>query len=147
MFEENQENEIDALRDECKRLLPEFRKWLVDKRLSDKVINNHVSNVEFYLDPFLINRDVKSAAEGVEEIGYFLGYWFISKAMWASRTSIKSNIASLKKFYQFMLQRGEISAAAYDDMKERIKEEKEEWLATIDRYDDPDVDVNDVWGF
>jgi len=141
------ENEIDALREESNRLLPEFREWLVEKGLSDKVINSHVSNVEFYLDPFLIHQDVKSAAEGVEEIGYFLGYWFISKAAWASRTSIKSNIASLKKFYQFMLQRGEISSDAYDDMKEMIKEEKEEWLATVERYDDPDVDINDVWGF
>jgi len=147
MFKKKQEKAIDALREEYNRLLSEFKEWLVKKGLSDKVIDKHSGNVEFYLDPFLIHQDVKSAAEGIKEIGYFLGYWFISKSAWSSRTSIKSNIASLKKFYQFMLQQGEISKDAYDDMKEWIKEEKEEWLAAVDRYNDPDVDINDVWGF
>ncbi len=31
----------------------------------------------------------------------FLGYWFIKKAMWSSPVQIKSNAASLKKFFTF----------------------------------------------
>jgi hypothetical protein len=36
----------------------------------------------------------------------FLGYWFIKKAMWAKQSAIKSNAASLKKFYTFMHEKG-----------------------------------------
>ena len=32
-----------------------------------------------------------------------------------------------------------------DDIKIEIKENKEEWLETIKKYDDPDVDFDDVW--
>jgi hypothetical protein len=33
-------------------------------------------------------------------------------------------------------------------MKESIKENMPEWLATVDRYDDPDIeDMQDVWRF
>lgn len=85
------------------------------------------------------------ASEGVDEVGMFLGYWFIRKAMWANVTSVKANATSLKKFYDFMLERGEVDPEALKVMKQRIKEELPEWIATLKRYDDPSVDTEDVW--
>jgi hypothetical protein len=42
----------------------------------------------------------------------------------------------------------QISKKALDDMNETIKEEMPEWLATMDRYDDPDIeDMEDVWRY
>ena len=75
----------------------------------------------------------------------FLGYWFIRKAMWARAAIIQSNARSLKKFYEFMLNRGEVFPEAVTAMKQRIKEDLPEWMATLKRYNDPAVDVENVW--
>jgi len=32
------------------------------------------------------------------------------------------------------------------EMKVEIKESKDEWIATVRKYDDPDIDIVDVWG-
>ena len=77
----------------------------------------------------------------------FLGYWFIKKAMWASKSSIKANAASLKKFYTFLLEKGLIEKDDLQELKETIKYQMSEWLATLDRYDDPSIDdMGEVWG-
>jgi site-specific recombinase XerD len=77
----------------------------------------------------------------------FLGYWFIKKAMWASKASIKSNAASLKKFYTYLYERGSIEKEDLASLKETIKEEMPEWIATLERYDDPSItDMGEVWG-
>jgi len=44
-----------------------------------------------------------------------------------------------------MMERGEVDSEAIKGMKERIKEDLPEWVATIRRYDDPSVDPEDVW--
>jgi len=76
-------------------------------------------------------------------VGMFLGYWFIKKAMWAGKSSIKGYATSLKKFYSFMHEKGLIDKEGLTDLKQTIKEDMPEWLATLDRYDDPSVE--DVW--
>jgi hypothetical protein len=65
--------------------------------------------------------------------------------MWASVTSIKENITSLKHFYTFMCGIDELDKEELLEMKEDIKEGKDEWLETLIRYDDPDTDMEDVW--
>jgi len=141
------EKECERIRKENDKLLSDFEKWLSDKNLSEKTIDNHVSNVDFYINDFLLYEDAIKAAEGTTEIGMFLGYWFIKKATWSSQSAIKQNAASLKKFYQFMYEQGKISKDLLSDMKDRIKEGMPEWLATMDRYDNPDIeDMEDVWG-
>ena len=99
--------------------------------------------VEFYLNNFLLYEDAIEAAEGVGKVNMFLGYWFIKKAMWASKSSIKGNATSLKKFYTFMHEKGLISKNDLTGLKQRIKENMPEWLETLERYDDPSVE--DVW--
>ncbi len=144
---EEYEKECERIREENEKLLDDFIVWLAEKNLTQKTINKHVSNVDFYINEFLLYEDALEAADGINEIGYFLGYWFIKKALWASKSQIKSNATSLKKFYQFMLEKGKISQEDYDDLKETIKLDMQEWLATMDRYDNPDIeDMEDVWG-
>lgn len=63
----------------------------------------------------------------------------LDKELWASPNSIKQIAASLKKFYTFMHEQGHIDADDLQDLKETIKEEMPDWLATLDRYDDPDI--------
>jgi site-specific recombinase XerD len=137
--------EEDSKKIRCanEQLLKEFGAALKLSGLSEKTINGHLSNIEFYVNDYLLYDDATEAKDGVNAVGMFLGYWFIKKAMWASRTSIKSNATSLNKFYTFMHEKGLIDTEDLIDMKQRIKEDMPEWLATLDRYDD--LSVEDVW--
>jgi hypothetical protein len=99
---EQYEADCQRIRTTNKQLLIEFENWLKSAGLSDKTIRNHILNVDLYINDYLLyETPVSEAQEGVDsgEINMFLGYWFIKKAMWASKSSIKANAASLKKFY------------------------------------------------
>ena len=142
------QRECKRIRQENGKLLDEFANWLAAKGSSETTVGRHCENIGFYLNDFLLYEDAESAEDGVLRVGMFLGYWFIRKAMWASQASIRSNAASLKKFYTFMLEKGKVNQQDLDDMKMEIKQEMPEWLATLARYDDPDIDdPAEVWGF
>ncbi len=142
---EEYEQRFERIRKENEALLDAFEAWILDKGLSQSTARRHKENIDFFINEFLLYEEPTQPAEGVDAIGYFLGYWFIRKAMWANESSIRSNAASLKKFYDFLAERGEVDPEDVKDMKQEIKEELPEWIATVKRYDDPDVDMEDVW--
>lgn len=144
---EHYEAECKKIRKKNKKLLDEFAAWLKQSNLKEKTISNHVSNIDFYINDFLLYEDTVEAKDGVHSVGLFLGYWFIKKAMWSSPAQIKGNAASLKKFYTFMHENKRLPKADLDDLEQTIKEEMPEWIATVNRYDDPSIeDMEDVWG-
>ncbi|MBT9159419.1 MAG: hypothetical protein DDT26_00678 [Dehalococcoidia bacterium] len=140
---EKYEEDCKEIRKANERLLNEFEVWLKSSGLSEKTINNHLSNIDFYLNEYLLYEDAAEAKDGVDAVDMFLGYWFIKKAMWASQSSIKGNAASLKRFYTFMHEKGLIDKEDLIDLKQTIKENMPEWLATLRRFDDPSIE--DVW--
>ena len=145
---EKYERACEKVKKENAKLLADFKQWLSETGLAEKTIGQHVGNVDFYVNEFLLNEDAVPAREGASSVSTFLGYWFIRKAMWASPTSIKQIAASLKKFYTFMQGQGKISADELQDLMKTINEEMPDWLATLERCDDPDItDMEDVWGF
>jgi hypothetical protein len=141
------EAECERIRQSNEQLLDDFESWLDQKNLTEKTVKKHIDNIDFYINRYLLYEDAIEPQEGVGHVNMFLGYWFIKKAMWATAASIKSNAASLKKFYTFLHERGSVSVEDLRDLKELIKEELPDWVATLDRYDDPDItDVMEVWG-
>ena len=134
-----------SIRKENMVLLDDFASWIRAKGLTEATAKKHHENIDFYINEFLLYDGATPASEGVDEVGMFLGYWFIRKAMWANEAAVKYNVTSLKKFYDYMLERGEVDREAVEDMKSRIKEELPEWLKTMKRYDDPSIDPEDVW--
>lgn len=140
------QQEVEKITKENKTLLKNFEEWLEKKRLAKKTIARHVQNCDFFINDFLLYSDAIPAHEGASQIGLFLGYWFIKKAMWASPTAIRENAASLKKFYTFLHENGKIEETDLNRLNETIKEEMPEWIATMDRYDDPSItDMEEVW--
>lgn len=141
------EIECEKIRESNEKLLEDFENWLRKSNLADTTIRRHVENIDFYINEYLLYEDAIEPQAGVFSVSMFLGYWFIKKAMWASTASIKSNAASLKKFYTYLYERGLVDKEDLDSLKETIKEELPEWLATLDRYDDPSItDMEEVWG-
>ena len=131
---------------ENEELLQEFRKWLQAKGLSNKTVEKHVDNIDFYINEYLTYYDVQGPEENVYEISAFLGDWFIRKAMWASQTAIKDYCAGFKKFYKFLEEKGQVTEEEYQELLGIIKESKSDWLKTLERYDDPSIDdLEDIW--
>jgi hypothetical protein len=144
---EKYEYDCKRIRKANNKLLSKFGTWLKSSKLKDNTIRRHVDNIDFYINEFLLYEDAIKAKDGASSIGMFLGYWFIRKALWSSPAQIKSNAASLKKFYTFLFEINQISKEDLDDLKKRIKEEMPEWIATMNRYDDPSItDMEEVWG-
>jgi hypothetical protein len=124
------------------KLLDEFKKWLKAKGLTDKTVEKHFENIDFYINEYLTYYGVQGPEEDIYEINAFLGDWFIRKAMWASKTAIKDYCAGFKKFYKFMEENGRITEEDYKGICDMIKENKSDWLAGLESYDDFD----DIWG-
>ena len=144
---EQYEIKCEKIRESNRKLLDDFAIWLQQSGLSRKTINKHTQNIDFYINEFLLYEDAEEPPEGIYSVNMFLGYWFIKKAMWSSAASIKSNAASLKKFYAFLHERGLVSQDDLALLKETIKKRMPEWLATLARYNDPSItDMEEVWG-
>ena len=142
------ERACEEIRQHNAGLLSDFQEWLVQKGLSEKTVTRHVQNIDFYLNGFLLYEDPQEAAPGVYDVSRFLGFWFIRKALWASEASIRSNAASLKKFYGFMQERGLVTEESVRQLHETIKEGLPDWLARMRRYDDPTItDPEEIWGW
>ena len=133
---EKYELECNRIRKENIKLLKDFAQWLKNANLKDKTIRQHTENIDFYINEYLLYEDAVEAKDGTNCVDMFLGYWFIKKAMWSSSAQIKSNAASLKKFYTFLHQKGLIDSSELNQLKETIKEEMPEWIATMERYEE-----------
>lgn len=129
------------------KLLYAFDQWLAEKGLAEKTIEQHVRNVEFYINTFLLYSDAVPAKKGTSEVWSFFGDWFIRKALWASPNSMRQIGVSLKRFYTFMHEQGHIDADDLADLKETVKEEMPNWVALLRQYDDVDsTDPLARWG-
>jgi len=137
---ERYEESCKKIRKANKRLLDEFGAWLKSSGLAEKTVNNHISNADFYINEYLLYEDATTEAkDGIHAVDMFLGDWFIRKAMWASKSSIKGNAASLKKFYTFLLDKGLIDKEDLVDLKQVIKEEMPEWLESLTCHDNSPI--------
>ena len=134
---EKYEDACKIIRETNKKLLGEFETWLKSTGLSENTISKHLSNIDFYINEYLLYEDAIEAKDGIQGVSMFLGYWFIKKAMWASQASIKSNAASLKKFYAFLLEKGLVEQEDLIELEKTIKDEMPEWIEELNRYDDP----------
>ncbi len=128
------ESQIEKAKKHNNKLLIEFEKWLKKKSLKPNTIKNHIDNIEFYANDFLLRYETIPIEEGALEIGGFLGGYFIRKTSWASKYTIQENIASFKKFYTFLNEIGKFSTGELKEMKELIKEEKPDWIEEVENY-------------
>ena len=146
MFDfEEYEAACEAIRAANNKLLDLFEKDLELAGLSPKTIRSHLSNVDFYINEYLLREDTHPMEDGVGMIDDFLGYFFIRKCMWSTPSTIKSTAASIKKFYKCMLDHGSIKKKEYDYLCSEIKEGMGQWQADCAAFNDPDADNPFDW--
>lgn len=136
------ERQIEKAKKHNNKLLIEFEKHLKSKSLKSSTIKNHIDNVEFYANGFLLRYEIIPVEKGILEIGSFLGDYFIRKTSWASKYTIQENIASFKKFYTFLNELAKVSKIELNEMKELIKDEKSDWMEEVENYWD---NIEDDW--
>ncbi|MCO8297446.1 recombinase [Tetragenococcus halophilus] len=136
---EDHKAEIEKISKHNEQLLAEFQQSLIDKQLSSQTIRKHMFNVDLYINDFLLYSDdeLLEAKQGPLDITEFFGYWFIREAPSSSVTQMNESIVSLKKFYTFMYERGDIDKDILVYLKETIKEDKDEWISNMIDYDFP----------
>ncbi len=134
------EQEVNKIKEQNKPLIDDFLVYLRNSGISSKTIKSHIDNIGFfeeylvYYEPFQSLYEVDSS-----DVGDFLCDFFPRKAMWASPTSVKSYIATFKKFFKYLVTTNKIDSDEYDDLLEVIKDEKEDWLNSVE------FDEEDCW--
>lgn len=136
-FEEYEEK-CKLIKQENESLLEMFEKDL--EGLNQKTINRHLTNVDFYINTYLLREDAYDFTHGIWDIDDYLGYFFIRKCMWLTPGNIKSTAASIKKFYQCMLKQEMIQKADYEYLCETIKDNMWKWQSDCEMYNDPDAE-------
>lgn len=115
-------------------VIADFRKYLENKSLKSTTVNKHVYNIRFYANYYLLRYEIIPVEEGALNIGYFLGDFFIRKAMWSRPSAVKGNISSFKKFYTFLNEIKMLSNEDLREMKQLIREEKDDWMEASEAY-------------
>lgn len=138
MYFEEYENVCIKLRNDNEKSLEIFRLELSEKGLSAQTIRSHLSNVDFYINDFLLYSEPVPMKNGCVYVDEFLGDFFIRKCMWSTPGTIKSTAASLKKFYKCMLEHGEVRQTDYRELCKIIKDNMDDWLDDCRQFNDPD---------
>lgn len=142
---ENYEKERDKIIKKNEIYLKEFKEWLNKKGLVSKTISKHIGNVDFYINEYLNYYEPTEMEEGCYGISSFLGDWFIRKCMWSTVSSIKTTAASIKKFYQCMLELNHIDKSSYQELLDEIKENMDDWIEIVEEYNNGDYSFFDIF--
>jgi len=122
-------SEHQAIKAYNQPILDDFRAWLEQSGLAEKTVRNHVDNIDFFTKYLVYNEPLEKLDEADgSDVWMFLGDWFPRKAMWASESSVKSNMASFKKFFQWMGETGRVSTETVDDVLSTLKEGRDEFI-------------------
>ena len=114
-----------------------FQKDLITAGLSQKTIKQHMNNVNFYINDYLLKEEPLEMSDGCGVmLDMFMGYFFIYKCLWSTPYTIKTTAASIKKFYKCMHAHGYVSKDSYIELCDIIKDSMEEWQDSCRAFND-----------
>ena len=120
---------VRAIRAYNQPILDDFEVWLKQSGLSETTVKNHVDNIYFFTNYLVYHEPLKKLDEATSgDVWMFLVDWFPRKALWASISSVKSYLASFKKFFQWMGETGRVSPETVADVLDTLKEGRDEFL-------------------
>ncbi len=126
------DRKVKAIQAHNQLLLDAFRAWLEESGLSKKTVRNHVENIDFFTEYLVYYEPLEQLDQATDsDVALFLCDWFPRKAMWASVSSVKSYLASFKKFFKWMGEAGYVSDETVTKVIETLKEEREEFLDAV----------------
>jgi site-specific recombinase XerD len=127
------EQQVHAIQLANQPILDGFEHSLRQAGLSEQTIKAHVDNMRFFTRYLLLYsyslRRLDEATEG--DVYDFLEDWFPRKALWASVSSMKVYLASLKKFYQWMGETGLVAPETVEDVLSTLKDSRNLFLRKV----------------
>ncbi|MFY9520286.1 MAG: hypothetical protein WAP99_04990 [Caldicoprobacterales bacterium] len=134
------EEKCNGIRKKNQVYLDEFKEDLIKAGLKEKTIKRHYTNVNFYINTYLLREEPMEMIKGTYSLtlNMFFGYFFIRKCTWSTPSTIKSTAASIKKFYKSMLQRGYIDEMHYEEVIDTFDEDMDDWISDCEAYNDLD---------
>lgn len=136
-MEDNYEEILEALLKDADYYIDVFKKDLEKSSLSEKTKKNHILNIVFFLKDYLAYRELATMEEGCWKVDDFLGYFFIRKCMWSTPDTVRSNAASLKKFYKCMSEHGLLADEDYEEFKNTVKMDLHDWMDECAEFNNP----------
>ncbi|MFA7628961.1 MAG: recombinase [Candidatus Dojkabacteria bacterium] len=135
MTYEEYENLCKQQQEKNQEYLVIFERDLIQAGLTQRTIKEHIFNVGFYINTYLLRAEPLEMEEGCGvKIHSYLGDFFIRKCAWSSSGTIKTTAASIKKFYKCMSEHGYISNNDYKVLCSFIKESMEIWQSDYEAY-------------
>ena len=123
---EKYQKAVKEIETENNKYIDIFEKYLQTKGLTKKTISNHILNIELFLNDFLAERYEVRFADSLEYLDEFFDF-FNRKCMWSTPATVKSTAASIKKFYNCMMENNIISKEDFNDLKVMIKDNMIYW--------------------
>ena len=129
------------------KFISEFEKMLKRQKLSEKTIRKHLQNVDLFLNDYLNYYYNIKMEDGTIDVDIFLSDWYIEKCLFASKTSLQEEAASLKKFYKYMSELGYVKKDDYEFLAKLIKDNMDYYLEKLEEFDnyDEDDEYYDIW--
>ena len=122
--------------------LEQFEKWLKNKKLSDRMIRNHLNNVDLYINDYLNYYEITLMEDGVTGVEMFFMDWFVRKCAWTSESSIRATATSIKKFYECMMKLGFVKKKNYELLANILKKNMNKY---IDNFIEYEMEFADEW--
>ncbi len=96
-------------------------------------------NVEFFAE-FLFYYEplTKLDKADADDMLTFLADWYPRKTTWASPYNTKSYMGSFRKLFKFLVESGRVEKKTEQEIREMLKEGKEEIMGAVNFEDDDD---------
>ena len=131
------DEQVRAINTYNQPILEDFRAWLEQSGLTEKTIENHVDNIDFFTHYLVYYEPLTKLDEADgSDVWMFLTDWFPRKAMWSSVTSVKSYLASFKKFFNWLGETGRISPEVVADVLTTLKEGRNEFFEAVEAVEE-----------
>jgi site-specific recombinase XerD len=127
------EQQVQAIQHANQPILDGFEHSLKQSGLSEQTIKDRVDSVRFFARYLLLYayslRRLDEATEG--NVYDFLEDWFPRKALWASVSSMKVDLASFKKFFTWMGETGLVAPETVADVLSTLKDSRNLFLRKV----------------
>jgi hypothetical protein len=143
--------EVEAACERNVEIIDAFEAWLDGKGLSEKTVQRHLSNAQFFADEYMAlqggNAGVPRSAEQADrmDVDDYASEWFLENVRWLSVTKAKASIAALKKLYVCLKESGRMETEKADEVLDLLKAERGRYIELAQEYVDEEENLLVDW--
>ena len=109
--------------------LQTFETYLREQDISDEEVREHLSNIDLFINDYLLRHEVLASHNGIHTVGEYLTEWLTVNFYKVRKEDIELYIESFKKFYTHEVNGGYLERDDMIELYQIIKDEVTPWLA------------------